>query len=123
MKLLKLQSESRKLVLECRNQDRIFQSEVFEEAWNKSTSKQKDEVVGWLRSPNVNFIKQWVKEINESGFYKLTMKELRRLASYCRIPKYSRLLKDQLIKELEDHDPKKTIEGNEAVTETIRDTC
>ncbi len=116
MKLLKLQSESRRLVLEYRNQDRIFQSEVFEEAWNKATSKQRECVTYRLLHIDVDFIKKWIKEIMELGYYKLTIKELRRLASYHGINKYSRLLKDQLVEELKKHDAKELAKRNEAIT-------
>lgn len=116
MKLLKLQSESRRLVLEYRNQDRIFQSEAFEEAWSKATSKQREEIILWLDKPNVNFVKQWIKDIMEIGYHKLTVKELRRLASYYHIPKYSRLLKNQLVEELKKYDAKETAKRHEATT-------
>lgn len=118
MKLLKLQSESRRLVLEYRNQDRIFQSEAFEEAWSKATSKQRDEITYRLLHPDIDFLKKWIKEIMELGYYKLTVKELRRLASYRSIPKYSRLLKDQLIKELEEHDSEETAKRYETASGT-----
>lgn len=123
MKLLKLQNESRRLVLEYRNQDRIFQSEPFEEAWSKATSKQREEVTYRLLHPDINFIKQWIKEIMELGFNSLTVKELRRLASYYHIPRYSRLLKDQLIKELEKNDAKEIAKRHEATTVESGSSC
>lgn len=118
MTLFKLQEHSRRLVLEYRNQDRIIQSESFEEAWNSASREKRTEISCYLQHPNVDKVKKWIKDVSKHGYQSLTVKELRVLASYFRVSKYSRLHKEQLIKEIEDHearelDTEKTISRDE----------
>ncbi len=107
MNLLQFQSASKMQLLECRAQDRIVQSSAFKEAWKSAPAEKRRQIEDLISHPDSEYLKKWIKDVSSEGYGALTVKQLRTLASYYRIPRYSRLSKEKLIKEL-DNAAKKT---------------
>ncbi len=108
MNLLQFQSESKMQLLEYRAQDRIIQSVAFEDAWKGASAEKRKMIEQLISYPGSEYLKKWIKDVSPEGFGALTVKQLRTLASYYRIPKYSRMPKEKLIKELDNAATKTT---------------
>ena len=81
--------------LRIRAQDALLQSPIFPVLWEEAARKEREKVLGFIRSVSVYDLKCWMRKQEP------TVRELRVLASSERIKNYSRLSKVQLIEALE----------------------
>lgn len=99
-----VQKRSREMLLDARNMDRLVQSENFVDAWNKASGQQKVRIEEYVWGLWPNELKELIGEICLGEHRSLTVSRLRKLASGYKIKNYSRLSKEELIKELEKHE-------------------
>jgi len=95
-----IQAKHHRLLLSLRSKDRIIQSELFTEVWNKATKNQKAKIIiGYFNQPLTDDfdMKKWILEVMGNNLEQYPIKILRKLASYHRIKDYSRLSKAQLL--------------------------
>ncbi len=116
MNLPQFQSASKMQLLEYRAQDRIIQSSTFEEAWKGAPQKRRKQIEYLIGHPDAEYLKKWIKDVSPEGFGALTVKQLRTLASFYCVPKYSRLAKEELVKELKNAAKKATRRNETTVT-------
>lgn len=79
---------------------RILDSYYIEELYNKSSDTEKNELLFHCLNANISGIKKWINKSKELG--DLRYKDLRNLAQDMHIKNYSRLTKEELIKEIQD---------------------
>ena len=82
-------------LLEFRRQDYIIQTEVFEEAFESATLKQRVTIFCCMIVPNPDKLRRWVTEIMLGGT--VTMPVLKEIAKINQIPHYSRMTKFELL--------------------------
>ncbi len=100
--IARLQSTHHRLLLDCRSQDRIVQSESFVEAWKIATKVQKVIALTYLNKILPIALKFWVSDVLSIGsLNQLNMLILRQLASSHQIKNYSRMSKLEIIKHIE----------------------
>lgn len=92
-----IQVKHHNLTLDYRGQDRIIQSELFKEAWNRADEKGRKYVINLFLNPNAYKLKKWVLKIVVGGLNQYPMGMLRQIASYNQIKNYSRMSKLQLL--------------------------
>lgn len=94
---VQIQIRHHRQTLDVRAQDRIIQTDLFSEAWTLATSKQREELLEYLDELNYLEVKNWISKIMIGTLDRCSMKILRELARYHRIPNYSRLTKVRLL--------------------------
>ena len=94
------QAQHHWLMLNYRNQDRIFQSEAFIEAWDNACADERKCILALFIKPNPYELKRWVLRMIIEGLGQYPIKILRQLASYHGIKNYSRMSRVQLLDSL-----------------------
>ncbi len=98
----KIRANHHRLLLDCRSQDRIVQSESFALAWELASKTQKIIALSYLTTISPTSLKFWVSDVLSLGALdQLNMLILRQIASYNRVKNYSRMSKQELINSIE----------------------
>lgn len=92
-----IQFKHHRFTLDFRSQDRLIQSEVFAEAWNRADEDKRKYVLNLLSKPDPYKLKRWILSIMVGGLDQYPIKILRQIASYNQIKNYSRMTKTQLL--------------------------
>ncbi len=91
-----------RLLLDCRSQDRVVQSESFALAWELASKTQKIIALSYLTTISPVPLKFWVSDVLSLGALdQLNMLILRQIASHNRVKNYSRMSKQELINSIE----------------------
>ena len=100
--IVKLLAQHHRFLLDCRSQDRVVQSEAFINSWGLADVLQKKVALSYIRECAPVKLKYWVTDVLGRGrLGQLNMVALRQLASLHRVKNYSRMLKQELIKNIE----------------------
>ncbi len=91
----------RRETLNLRAIDRIIQSRDFEDAWKRSTTEQREQLLKALGNKDLDSVRIWLRSTVRTALADLSYRELRDLAQGHLIPRYSRLDKEQLILQLQ----------------------
>lgn len=97
LKAEEIQSKHHRLVLDYRGQDRIIQSDLFIEAWNRTDEDGRKFILKTFPNPNPYELKKWILKTLIGGLDQYPTSILRQIASYNQIKNYSRMTKIQLL--------------------------
>ncbi len=99
----KIQVQSHQMLLDCRSQDRLIQSESFSLAWGEASVINRVIAVSYIKRIDPVALRFWVSDILATGSLdQLNMITLRHIASTHQIPNYSRMSKMKIIKAIEN---------------------
>lgn len=98
---LDFQVRHHRIFLNRRAIDRIIQSSLFVEAWNKASIFERRFLISYIDQLQVQKVRDWISKIVISTLDRCTTRMLREFASYHRIKNYGRMSKTQLLKALE----------------------
>ncbi|KKN04899.1 hypothetical protein LCGC14_1092660 [marine sediment metagenome] len=100
--VVKMQVWSHRLLLGCRSQDRMIQSESFAAAWEIATKKQQEIALTHINNISPISLKYWISDVLASGSLdRLNMIVLRQIASRHQIKNYSRMSKQKLVEHIQ----------------------
>jgi hypothetical protein len=102
----KLREKLKKRQLNSRAILRLAESREFGRAYDDCTEKQREELKKLLDDPdtNITWVREWLADVTRCPLAALSYRKLRDLARSNNVYNYSRLDKDELIKELEKAD-------------------
>jgi hypothetical protein len=83
-----------------RSIDALINTETFEELWNQSKQEDQEAVTKYIEDRDKTKIIEWIKGHPSLDIGESPVSYLRKIAKDLKIPNYSRLLKDQLIRRI-----------------------
>jgi hypothetical protein len=91
-------------LLKHRNFETFLQTEDFEIAYRESTVDEKKNIGEVVKEVDLNRLKEIVRDKLKSltPFHEMTIRDLRKIGSNLAVKSYAKLLKKDLIKEIED---------------------
>lgn len=88
-------------LLQVRCQERVADSQDFEDAWALANEKQKQECIRAILDFKINGLKLWIETILQQDLWAWSFRQLRQLASSNHVTNYSRMSKAELVSALE----------------------
>jgi len=99
-KAKEVQSKHHCRTLDFRGQDRLMQSDIFLEAWDRANEDERKDMSKLFNDPKPMQLKYWILKILVGGLGQYPIKILRQLASFHQIKNYSRMTKNSLLQAL-----------------------
>lgn len=114
-KAIEIQSRHHCRTLDFRGQDRLIQSDIFLEAWDRASVEARKDLSRLFNDPGPMQLRAWILKILVGGLEQYPIKILRQLASFHQIKNYSRMTKNSLLHALKEKgvkDDSKNVQRN-----------
>ena len=99
----RIQVQHHHMLLDCRSQDRLVQSESFSQAWEQASDVHRVIALTYIKRIAPIALRFWVSDVLATGSLdQLNMVTLRHIASTHQIHNYSRMSKVEIIKSIEE---------------------
>ncbi len=98
-----IQVQHHQMLLDCRSQDRLVQSESFSEAWEQAAEVHRVIALIYIKQISPVALRFWVSDVLAQGALdQLNMVTLRHIASTHQVKNYSRMSKVTIIQAIEE---------------------
>jgi hypothetical protein len=106
----KIQMKVRRMTLDLRAINRLVQRNDFLLLWEKSDRDERESATQLIDDVNLEGLREWMNEARKRDLRDMTYRGLLALCQQAKVPNYSRMMKEDMIKALSElqHDRKST---------------